>query len=340
MLISEMEYFMKITADTVIDEAVKVKNNFGKYSKKRILLSALAIFIAALFVFQCAAVAVAYRFALTPKGSKSFLYESEAELVLREEGELWLSAHCEEIVFESFDGLSLVSHYVKNENYSTSYAILLHQYSKSSADMIEYARHYYDLGFNLLLLDARAHGKSEGKSIGMGWFDRLDVMQCVDYILEKDSEARILIHGVSLGASAALCLSGEELPSNVRCIIADSAMSSAWDEFKYQAKEMFSLPAFPIVYMENMYVKLRAGWELSEASPLLQVIKSETPTLFIHGEEDTLVPISQCNRLYDACSAEKEQYIAKGASHAQALSADSEKYWAKVDRFLLRYFGL
>lgn len=331
---------MKISADNVIDEAVEIKNGLAKYSKKRIVLSAVAIVIAVVIVFQCAAVAAAYHFALTPRGSKSFVNESEADLKLREEGELWLSAHAEEVVFESFDGLSLVSYYVKNENYSTSYAVLLHQYSKSSADMIEYARHYYDLGFNLLLLDARAHGKSDGKNIGMGWFDRLDVKQCIDYILEKDDEARILIHGVSLGASAALCLSGEELPSNVRCIIADSAMSSAWDEFKYQAKEMFSLPAFPTVYMENLYVKLRAGWELSEASPLLQVVKSETPTLFIHGEEDSLVPIIQCNRLYDACSAEKEQYIAKGAAHAQALPTDSEKYWAKVDRFLLSYFGL
>lgn len=331
---------MKLTAEKALEGALEVRDGLRKYSRKRIVLSVIAIFLAVVLLFECAAVVAAYHFALTPRGSRSFFSESEEDLKLHEEGELWLSEHSEELCFEAFDGLSLKAYFVKNENYSTSYAVLLHQYSKSSADMIEYARHYYDLGFNLLLLDARAHGKSDGKNIGMGWFDRLDVMNCIDYIVEKDSEARILIHGVSLGASTALCLSGEDLPSNVRCIIADSAISSAWDEFKYQAKEMFSLPAFPALYMENLYVKLRAGWELSEASPLLQVIKSKTPTLFIHGEEDALVPITQCNKLYDACSAEKEQYIAKYAGHAEALGEDSEKYWSKTDRFLLRYFGL
>lgn len=330
---------MKITADEAIEKAIEIKDGLGKYSRKRIILSVAAIIIALVLLFQCAAVLAVYHFALTPKGSSAFVNESEADLKLHEAGELWLSKYAEEITFNSFDGLKIAAYYVKNENYSTSYAVLLHQYSKASADMLEYARHYYELGFNLLLIDARAHGKSEGKSISMGWLDRFDVSEGVNYIVNKDSEARILIHGVSLGASAALCASGESLPENVRCIIADSAVSSAWDEFKYQAKEMFSLPAFPALYMENAYVKLRAGWTLDEASPLLQVIKSKTPTMFIHGESDTLVPVAQCNRLYDACGAEKEQYIAENAEHNRALDVNSDKYWAKVDRFMLQYFG-
>jgi len=332
---------MKTDSNALLNGASKVKSFLEKYSKKRIILSVLAVLLAVILLFQCAAVAAAYHFALTHSGARSFKSKDGSSVFgNEEENAAWLESVSEEMSLTSFDGLKLNAYYIKNENVSSSYAVLCHAYAESAASMAEYAKHYYDLGFNILLPDARAHGKSEGKYIGMGWEDRLDLLKWVDMIVEKDADARILLHGVSLGGAAVLAASGESLPQNVRCIISDSAWESEWEEFKYQAKESFSLPSFPVLYMESLYVKLRTGRSLKDADISSQVEKSKTPTLFIHGEADTVVPITQCNRLFDSCFVEKEQYIAKNAGHCEAAFKDSEKYWAKVDRFMLKHFSL
>ena len=203
-----------------------------------------------------------------------------------------------------------------------------------------YAKHYYDLGFNVLLPDARGHGKSGGKYIGMGWDDRLDVLEWVENIVKEDKNARILLHGLSMGASTVLMASGEDMPENVRCIISDGAYSSVWDVFSYRLKSMFSFPAFPVLYMESAYTKMRAGWSFKDASALEQVKKSKTPTLFIHADDDEFIPVKHCNDLYDACGAEKRQYRVTGARHGQTVTSDFNKYWGEVDRFMLKYFGL
>lgn len=332
---------MKFNSDAVLNGASKIKSALSGYSKKRIILSFAALLLAVILLFQCAAVVAVYHFALTPGGARSFKSKNSSSVFGNaEENAAWLESLSEEVSLESYDGLKLNAYYIKNKNYSSSYAVLCHAYAESAASMAEYAKHYYDLGFNILLPDARAHGKSEGKFIGMGWEDRLDLLKWIDMLLEKDGDARILLHGVSLGGAAVLAASGESLPENVRCIISDSAWESEWAEFKYQAKESFSSPAFPVLYMESLYVKLRTGRSLKEADIASQVKKSKTPTLFIHSEADLTVPITQCNRLFDSCFVEKEQYIAKNAGHCEAAFKDSEKYWAKIDRFMLKHFGL
>ena len=106
--------------------------------------------------------------------------------------------------------------------------------------MNPYARAYQEQGYNTLQPDNRAHGQSEGNYIGMGYLDQYDVLSWIGYILEKDSEAEIVLHGVSMGAATLMMLSGQEnIPDNVKVIIEDCGYTSAKDYLTWKLKRRF-----------------------------------------------------------------------------------------------------
>ena len=205
--------------------------------------------------------------------------------------------------------------------------------------MSTYAKHYYDNGYNVLIPDLRAHGLSEGNYIGMGWDDRLDIISWINYILNENPNAEIILHGVSMGAATVLMTSGEEIPSNVKAIVADCGYTSVWDEFAYQLDDLFSLPEFPILNVSSIVAKIRAGYFLGEASSLKQVKNSKTPILYIHGDKDDFVPYYMMEELYNATSSEKEMLTIEGAEHAKASEVDPETYWNTVNNFINKYMN-
>lgn len=237
----------------------------------------------------------------------------------------------------SFDNLNLHAYKVLNQNTSNKWVIAVHGYTSEGINMSSYAKNYYDMGYNVLIPDLRSHGSSEGNYIGMGWDDRLDVIDWINTILEDNPNAEIVLHGVSMGAATVSMVSGENLPSNVKAIIADCGYTSVWDEFAYQLDDLFSLPEFPILNVSSLVSKVRAGYFLGEASALEQVAKSKTPILFIHGDEDDFVPYYMMEELYNATSSEKEMLTIKNAGHAKASEVDPETYWTTVNEFTNKY---
>lgn len=237
----------------------------------------------------------------------------------------------------SFDNLNLHAYKVLNQNDSNKWVITVHGYTSEGINMSSYAKNYYDIGYNVLIPDLRSHGLSEGDYIGMGWDDRLDIIDWINTILEYNPNAEIVLHGVSMGAATVSMVSGEDLPSNVKAIVADCGYTSVWDEFAYQLDDLFSLPEFPILNVSSLVAKVRAGYFLGEASTLKQVAKSKTPILFIHGDEDDFVPYYMMDELYDATSSEKEKLTIKNAGHAKASEVDPETYWTTVSNFTSKY---
>lgn len=237
----------------------------------------------------------------------------------------------------SWDGLRLHRYEIRNKAEGNRYAILIHGYDSNGISMAEQAKYFYDLGYHVIVPELRGHGGSEGTYIGMGWHDRLDVLQIVEEIVSREKEAKIVLYGISMGAATVLMASGEPLPSNVVAVIEDCGYTSAWEEFEYQLHHLFSLPAVPLLYTTDWMTRHRAGYGFSEASAIAQVRKSVTPTLFIHGTEDTFVPFSMLGRLYEACNAPKEKFVVEGAGHAQSMEKHPEAYKEELGRFLRKY---
>ena len=287
-----------------------------------------------------------YNLALNPDTPKDIVFgtpeeASETSGQVLDTDIQWLlteSNYSDETI-NSFDNLKLHGYKVLNPNNSNKWVITVHGYTSEGINMSSYAKNYYDMGYNVLIPDLRSHGLSEGDYIGMGWDDRLDIISWINNILEDNADAEIILHGVSMGAATVSMVSGEDLPSNVKAIVADCGYTSVWDEFAYQLDDLFSLPQFPILNVSSLVSKVRAGYFLGTASSLKQVEKSKTPILFIHGDKDDFVPYYMMEELYNATSSEKEMLTIKDAGHAKSSEVDPETYWTTVYNFTNKYIS-
>ena len=215
------------------------------------------------------------------------------------------------------------------------WVVLLHGYTGSKEMMYGYAYWYWMNGYSVLAPDFRCQGESEGDYIGLGATDSKDLAGWIGLILQRDPQAEIVLHGLSMGASTALLYCGQEnVPDNIKAVISDCAFTDAYSMFKEKIGSWFHLPAFPVVDSAELMIRLRAGYDLKETSPLKAVSASSVPTLFIHGEEDRMIPVSMCRELYDAAACEKEIMIVEGAGHAQAADKDPARYFEEVEKFL------
>lgn len=282
-----------------------------------------------------------YNLAINPNSSKKMIFGNDGlshhELTEEEE---WLekSSKFKDVFTNSFDGLKLHAHEVVSNKNTNKWAVTVHGYMTDAFSLSTKALHYYDIGYNVLAVDLRGHGKSKGNYIGMGYHDAKDLIEWLKYIVSKDGDCEILIHGVSMGAATVMIASSqEELPENVKVVIEDCGYSSALEQFKYQLKKLFNVPSFPILNIANLIVKIRAGYYLNEACPIECVKKSKVPMMFVHGDDDTFVPFYMLDELYETCASEKKKLIIEGASHAHAESENPDKYWGEIDSFVNKY---
>lgn len=258
----------------------------------------------------------------------------------KEEKEWYGSVTKETLTMKSTDQLTLSGLLIPHDEKTHKFAIIAHGYSGSNRDMAPWAKLYYDLGFNLLIPDARGHGESDGDYIGFGWHERKDYANWIEKLItEYGDETEIILFGLSMGAATVMNVSGEALPHNVKAIIEDCGYSSVTKEMAHQLKTMYKLPQYPFIPMTSLITKVKAGYWFGEASPEEQVKKSSTPILFIHGDEDDFVPTHMAYELYHSAKSPKELYIAIGAKHGYAYVTDKDMYRTRIKHFLNTYLN-
>ena len=218
-------------------------------------------------------------------------------------------------------------------------AVIVHGYKDAAAKFLHLARMYNrDLGYNVRMPDLHGHGLSEGEDIQRGGKDADDVLQGIGLAesLFRDAayESQLVVHGVSMGAATTMNVSAKELPGYVRAFVEDCGFTSVWDEFSLQLKEMFGLPAFPLMHCTSLLCRMKYGWSFRDASPLESVSRCDKPMLFIHGDRDTFVPFSMMQPLYDAKPEPKACWVAPGSDHARAYNDHPAEYTRVVRDFL------
>lgn len=318
---------------------------------KKIIIAVFLVLIVAILLLVGFAGNYFYDLAVNANTSKSFLNDSahlgstdtsgnlSEYAVIRQEALDWGETVYEKQTIQSFDDLALNAYYFPNPDAGHRYAVVVHGYTGKALDMILSIQTIYETGYSILAPDCRGGGDSEGSYVGMGWDDRLDVVDWIDVIIENDPEAEIMLYGVSMGGATVMMVSGEDLPSNVKVIVEDCGYTSAHDIFTYQLRDLFNLPPFPIMQSASLVTKIRAGYFLEDASALKQVAKSVTPMLFIHGDADAFVPFSMLDTLYEAASCPKQKYVVSGAPHGAASSVDGPLYWETVFGFVDQYMN-
>ena len=279
-----------------------------------------------------------YNLVINANYSKDIVYADHNGDNLRDD-EKWLEeeSNYTESYIDSYDNLNLHAYIVNQNNNTDKWAIVVHGYAGNGKLMSSKAKYFYEMGYNVLIPDLRGHGKSEGEYIGMGLKDRLDIISWINFIIENNSNSKIVLHGTSMGATTVLMASGENLPSNVKAIISDCAYTSVWDQFNYEIDTYLNLPTSYIINVTNMITKLKAGYSFKEASAINAVKKSTVPILYIHGDMDKFVPYSMMDELYNATKSPKKKLTIEGAEHGNSHLIAPYIYWLTINDFLQQY---
>lgn len=247
----------------------------------------------------------------------------------------------ERLTLTARDGLQLNGYYLRAAEPTNKVVMLTHGYLGNALQMGLFGEYYYkDLGYNLFMPDARGHGKSEGDYYGFGWHDRLDLIDWTKLLVDQfGEETEIVYHGLSMGAATVLMASGEEdLPKQVKAIVADSPYQSVYQLFSYQMRRMFYLPAFPLLDSTSLLTKIKAGYSFREANSLHAVEKTDVPIFYIHGESDTFVPTEMTKELIEVTKSKTESLFVPSANHGESFVLAEETYKEKLKAFLAKIY--
>ncbi len=282
-----------------------------------------------------------FNLGLNPKQDKSKVFKDTSahkeKTTAQIQAEEWFDKNHNDIYLNSSkDNLRLHAYEFENAN-SDVWVIVVHGYMIDGRGMCYVTEEFFKRGYHVLVPDLRGHGKSEGKYIGMGIPDRFDLSDWIQYLLRNHPERKIILYGISMGASTVMMATGENMPQQVKLAISDCGYSSVWKEFSYQLKRLFKLPSFPILNLASLICKIRAGYFLNEYSSTKALVKSNTPTLFIHGTEDDFVPFYMLQKNYDAAKCPKGKLAVKGARHSESFTIENTLYWNTIDAFICKY---
>lgn len=234
-------------------------------------------------------------------------------------------------------GEKLIAKEILQDEFSHKWLIAVHGYTSRPRAMARQSIHFYKQGYNVLMPCQRAHRNQEAKFTSMGYYERYDIISWINYIISCDPDAQIVLLGVSMGSATVMMVTGEVLPKNVKCCIADCGYSNCNDLFKEMITVKTGLPEVPFLSAANAFSRLFLGWNFKDCSPVDAVMLSDTPTLFIHGENDNLVPFYMMEALYESCSADKAKLAVPEAGHDEACEKRPDLYWEAVDSFVSKY---
>lgn len=204
-----------------------------------------------------------------------------------------------------------------------------------TVDPYTFIKHYHDRGWGFFCCDHVASGESSGDYVGFDYFESRDMLLWIDYLKARfGSNIKLILHGVSMGASTVLQLA-DKCPDCVKLIISDCAYTGALDEFEHVVKSFGIRAAKPILWVFNKMNIRFAGFDFKETDVRNSVVNAKVPILFIHGEEDDFVPLKMAQELYKICGAPlKKIKTFKNASHAESLMKNEKEYLKTVDEFI------
>ena len=241
---------------------------------------------------------------------------------------------CEFVTIQSRDGLTLSGRYYHTAD-GAPLAIGFHGYKSCwLTDFCGGADIAFQMGQNVLLVDERAHGKSQGRTISFGIKERQDLLCWIDYALTRfGSDVKILLYGVSMGGATVVMASELELPENVKGIVADCPYSAPLDVILSVGKQQ----GYPMKLIKPFVIlgaKVYGGFDVRETSGAEAVKHTRVPILILHGEDDTFVPPEMSKAIQDANPQMVTRHTFPGAYHALSYMVDTPRYRQLVREFM------
>lgn len=238
----------------------------------------------------------------------------------------------EAIEITSSDNLKLKGMYIEGDKSLNRTMVIVHGYTVSSAWSLQFAGAFLNRGWSVLLVDQRRHGRSEGKYSTYGYMEKYDLDSWVDWIITRNGQDSIIgLHGQSMGGGTVLEYAS--INKHAKFIIADCPYSDMKKLMVHQIR-CYHMPAYPLLYVIDWLLSLRAGFRMKDVSPINTIKDSSIPVMFIHGSEDNFVPTYMSEEMYNAKTDNKRLLIVDGAVHGNARLKDRENYEKEMMEFI------
>lgn len=240
---------------------------------------------------------------------------------------------CQELWVTSYDGLQLHGRYYEYAP-GAPIELMFHGYRGSAErDLSVGVRRCFRLGHSVLLVDQRCSGRSDGKVITFGIREHRDCLCWLELMAVRfGPEARIILTGISMGASTVLMAAGQPLPPTVVGVLADCGYSDIRKIICHVIQKMGLPPklAYPFV---RLGARLYGGFDPDALSPREALKHCTVPVIFFHGQDDDFVPCYMSEENYDACPTRKALVTFPGAGHGLSYAVDPQRYLDAMQAF-------
>lgn len=202
-----------------------------------------------------------------------------------------------------------------------------------------FAEPYEKAGFNILVVDTRCHGKSEGKYNTIGVKESHDVLKWAELVHDKFSNKEVYIHGICIGTSSGIyAMTNKNCPDYLKGLVTEGCFVSFRETFK---RHMMAdnRPLFPVLDMVMLLINKHTGTNVYKDKPI-RAIKHINPNariLFLYGKKDIFSIPEKSQKLFDACAATDKQLVwfEKGG-HSHLRINNTEEYDNAIIKFFAR----
>lgn len=261
--------------------------------------------------------------------------DNEEQIAMWNEGLAWGEAnksHMHEVQIKSKEGLKLFGEFFDFGSKET--VIILSGRCECLWYGYYYALPYQKAGKNVLVIDSRAHGLSEGKYSSAGILESEDVMRWMAFLKDKFNQEGFILHCICVGGSTGLLAANSEFgKENVKKIVLDGAYINFKESYKrhYIAK---GHALFPVYYEVWFWFKHYTGVSANKSNPLKIMPNIECPVLFIYSEEDIFSLPKNTAKLIAACQSEKVVKPFAHGKHSHVRFANKEEYDSNIIEFV------
>lgn len=240
----------------------------------------------------------------------------------------------EEVVITGSNGNKLSAH-LYTCDYPKRLIIAVHGWRSTwNRDFGMAAEYWFENNCNVLFVEQRCQGKSEGSYIGFGLLERYDILDWANWAHEKyDGKLPIYLDGISMGATTVLMASGLDLPESVHGIIADSGFTSPHAIWKHITEHHMHLRYGPIKNIVDAICRQKIHVGAEDCTTMEALRNNNIPILFAHGTDDPFVPVEMTYENYKACKAPKYLVIVPGAAHGMSFYVEKDRYAEEIKKF-------
>ncbi len=260
---------------------------------------------------------------------------NEEQVTMWNEGIIWAEDYAEfrrEVEIEN-DGLRLCGEYF--DFGKDKCAVIIPGRCECLIYSYYFAKPYMDAGCNVLVIDTRAHGNSEGKYNTIGDRESSDLRAWISYVESTFNIHEFFLHSICVGTSTAMLLmTKEDCPESVKGLVTEGCYTSFRETYK---RHMIydKRPLFPVLDLIMLNIRRHTGARLTKNAPIRMVKKLRQPVLFLFGELDVFSIPQKSRILFAKCKSKKKTllWFSEGA-HSHLRINNTEKYDGAIVDFV------